>query len=327
MTVGDFIWMSIQIRRTNIIGVLLASTFHVTTISAVWRFWVTNISGNFKFVSCRVLRGVSARHLSSQLSLLLKWEIRMIRSKNTFIYAPSASSAFAVLGIFVTLVTNISSPTVSITRYTVACKNPLGSPSCGGLKLWPGGLLEVPVPRIDLIDLPIAPISFVLLLAPPRAFCVIYVYTISLITILPQFCFVMWLYYYVCELGWCIYPHYNDVIMSTMASQITSVPIVYSTVCWGADQRKYQSSASLAFVWGIHRLSVNSPHKGPVMRKMFPFDYVVMIFVGLDSLGLDYNYNVIDRSNHVSSQIVLKLPQGKSIPKPLRTLPSINLIS
>ena len=56
-----------------------------------------------------------------------------------------------------------------------------------------------------------------------------------------------------------------------MASQITSVSTVYSTVCSGAD-KKYQSSASLAFVRGIHRWSLNSRHKGPVRRKMFPFD-------------------------------------------------------
>ena len=47
--------------------------------------------------------------------------------------------------------------------------------------------------------------------------------------------------------------HYNDVIMSAMASQITSLLIIYSTVYLGADQRKHQSSASLAFVRGIHR--------------------------------------------------------------------------
>ena len=47
--------------------------------------------------------------------------------------------------------------------------------------------------------------------------------------------------------------HYNDVIMSTMASQITSLTSVYPTVYSGADQRKHQSSASLAFVLGIHR--------------------------------------------------------------------------
>ena len=70
--------------------------------------------------------------------------------------------------------------------------------------------------------------------------------------------------------------HYNDVIMSAMASRITSLTIVYSTVYSGADQRKHQSSASLAFVQGIHRWPVNSPHKGPVARKMFPFDDVIM---------------------------------------------------
>ena len=47
--------------------------------------------------------------------------------------------------------------------------------------------------------------------------------------------------------------HYIDVIMTTMASQITSLTVVYSTVYSDADQRKHQSSASLAFVWGIHR--------------------------------------------------------------------------
>ena len=71
--------------------------------------------------------------------------------------------------------------------------------------------------------------------------------------------------------------HYDDVIMSTIASQITSLTIVYSTVYTDADQSKHQSSASLAFVWGIHRGPVNSPHKWPVTRKMFPFDDVIMI--------------------------------------------------
>ena len=70
--------------------------------------------------------------------------------------------------------------------------------------------------------------------------------------------------------------HYRDVMMSTMTFQITGISIVCSTVCSGADQRKHQSSASLAIVRGIHRWSVNSPHKGPVTRKMFPFDDVIM---------------------------------------------------
>ena len=64
--------------------------------------------------------------------------------------------------------------------------------------------------------------------------------------------------------------------MSVITSQITDVSIVCSTVGSGADQRKHQSSASLAFVRGIHRLPVNSPCKRPVTRKMFPFDDVIM---------------------------------------------------
>ena len=64
--------------------------------------------------------------------------------------------------------------------------------------------------------------------------------------------------------------------MGAMASQITSLTIVYSTVYSGADQSKHQSFASLVFVWGIHRGSVNSPHKWPVTRKIFPFDDVIM---------------------------------------------------
>ena len=62
-----------------------------------------------------------------------------------------------------------------------------------------------------------------------------------------------------------------------MASQITSLMIVYSTVHSGADQRKHQSAASLAFVRGIHLWRVNSPHKWPVTGKMFPFDAVIML--------------------------------------------------
>ena len=66
--------------------------------------------------------------------------------------------------------------------------------------------------------------------------------------------------------------------MGPLASQITSLTIVYSTVYSDADQRKHQSSASLAFVQGIHRGPVNSPHKWPVTRKMFPFDDVIMAY-------------------------------------------------
>ena len=64
--------------------------------------------------------------------------------------------------------------------------------------------------------------------------------------------------------------------MGAIASQITSLTIVYSSVYSGADQRKYHSSSSLDFVWGIHWWPVYSPHKGQVKRKMFPFDDVIM---------------------------------------------------
>ena len=54
---------------------------------------------------------------------------------------------------------------------------------------------------------------------------------------------------------------YKDVMMGAMVFQITSLTIVYSIVYSGADQRKHQSSASVASVGGIHRWPVNSPHK------------------------------------------------------------------
>ena len=69
----------------------------------------------------------------------------------------------------------------------------------------------------------------------------------------------------------------NDVIRRAMASQITSLTIVYATVNSDADQRKHQRSPSLAFVWGIHRWPVNSPQKGPVTRNMLPLDNAFMI--------------------------------------------------
>ena len=70
--------------------------------------------------------------------------------------------------------------------------------------------------------------------------------------------------------------HYSDVIMGVIASQITGVSIVCSPVSSGADLRKLQSSASLAFARGILRWPVTSSYKGPVARKMFPFDDVII---------------------------------------------------
>ena len=63
--------------------------------------------------------------------------------------------------------------------------------------------------------------------------------------------------------------HYIDVIMTTMATQITSLTVVYSTVYSDADQRKHQSSTSLAFVWGIHRDRWIPRTKGQLRGKCF----------------------------------------------------------
>ena len=87
--------------------------------------------------------------------------------------------------------------------------------------------------------------------------------------------------------------HYNDVIMSAMASPITSLTIVYSAVYSGAnqhDQRKHQSSESLAFERGIHRSPVNSPHKWPVTRKMYHFDDVIMLFVSRNATEMETSF-------------------------------------
>ena len=73
--------------------------------------------------------------------------------------------------------------------------------------------------------------------------------------------------------------HYDSVTMSVMASQITSLNRVYSTAYIfysGTGERKHQSSALLAFVRGIHRWPVNTPHKWPVTWKMFLFHDIIM---------------------------------------------------
>ena len=96
--------------------------------------------------------------------------------------------------------------------------------------------------------------------------------------------------------------HYNDVIMSAMDSQITSITIVYSIVNSGTDQRKHQSSASVAFVKGIYRWLLNSPNKGPenlqlgcfwtsqrpsipLIIKSCLINYIIMVYVELHLPG------------------------------------------
>ena len=98
--------------------------------------------------------------------------------------------------------------------------------------------------------------------------------------------------------------HYDDVIMSTIASQITSLTIVYSTVYSSADQSKHQSSASLAFVWEIHRGPVNFPHKWPVTRKMFPFDDVIMTKCQMDVC--------LRPSKHISCIVLVEIQSVQS---------------
>ena len=74
-----------------------------------------------------------------------------------------------------------------------------------------------------------------------------------------------------------LYSHYSDVIIGAMAFQITNLTIVYSIVYSSAGQRKHQSSASLAFVRGIHGSPLNSPHKWPVPQKIFLFDDIFIV--------------------------------------------------
>ena len=70
--------------------------------------------------------------------------------------------------------------------------------------------------------------------------------------------------------------HHSGVIMSVISSQITSVSVVYWTVCWGADQIKHQWLRVTGLCEGNSPGRMNSPHKGPVTRKIFPFDDVIM---------------------------------------------------
>ena len=70
--------------------------------------------------------------------------------------------------------------------------------------------------------------------------------------------------------------HYSDVIISAMSSEIIGVSMLYPPACSAPDQRMYQSSASFAFVRVIHRCPVDSPHKGPITRKIIPLHDVIM---------------------------------------------------
>ena len=114
--------------------------------------------------------------------------------------------------------------------------------------------------------------------------------------------------------------HYSDVIMGSIASQIPSLKIVYSSVYSGTDQRKHQSSASLAFVRGIHWRPVNSPHKGLVTRKMFPFDDVIMFSLCRcwtnfqdDSTNYYLIINSLTHSGQMASWKLVRIDSGNGL--------------
>ena len=133
--------------------------------------------------------------------------------------------------------------------------------------------------------------------------------------------------------------HYGYVIMGAIASQITSLTIVYSTVYSDADQRKNQSAASLAFLRGIHRGPVNSPHKWPVTRKMFPFDDVIIIISYVCILWLPMawrrkhqghqkpsywsNYQEIFPFNYKSVSKMWPIPSGSHLQVTFSNVPSV----
>ena len=122
---------------------------------------------------------------------------------------------------------------------------------------------------------------------------------------------------YTCEICTKCVHHYNDVRMGAIESHITSLTIVYSTVYSGTYQRKHQSSASLAFVRRVQRWPVNSPHKGPVTRKRFPFDDVIMILWGIWGNWPQTRVSQAPKSSYYTYRLTLRqlLQQGpKTVP-------------
>ena len=124
--------------------------------------------------------------------------------------------------------------------------------------------------------------------------------TMNLFEVAKMYIYILFLSCVYTEMSPVVGIHYNDVIMGSMASQITSLTIVYSTIYSGADQRKHQSSASLAFVRGIHRGPVNSPHKGPVTRKWFHL--------------MTSSFVPRERQEHVYLILSISWPQGARAP-------------
>ena len=110
-----------------------------------------------------------------------------------------------------------------------------------------------------------------------------------------------------------IIPLYGDVMMGAIASQITSLTIVNSTVYSDADQRKHQSSASLAFVRRIRRGLVNSLHKWPVTRKIFPFDDVIMTLICTFSATLPCITDIFNQEFRIKNDRFINLKNAEMI--------------
>ena len=105
--------------------------------------------------------------------------------------------------------------------------------------------------------------------------------------------------------------------MTTMASQITSLTVVYSTVYSDAEQRKHQSSASLAFVWGIHRdrwiphikgqlrenVSISWRHREPTIYQFHMEQQILMISYNISRL-FQYKDRIVQAPEKAIAEII-----------------------
>ena len=107
--------------------------------------------------------------------------------------------------------------------------------------------------------------------------------------------------------------------MSAMASQINGITIVCSTIYSGAYQRKQQSPASLDFVRGIHRWSVDYLHKGPVTWKMFPFDDVIIHQEPLILTWINFIVAWVNKTS-IKNVVLIYLPIPKLQPATVQPL-------
>ena len=96
--------------------------------------------------------------------------------------------------------------------------------------------------------------------------------------------------------------------MGPMASQITSISIVYSTVYSGADQRKHQSSAPLAFVRGILPGTGEFPAQMASNAENIPFNDIIMS-LGMHHVHCEYIWYVLcqrkqlrQNKNHINDK-------------------------